>query len=183
MSSMGDAMRKAGIQSKQPERRGRGGQGGGGKSRSHGGRQRQDLPEFPDSYFTTDDRGNPCRQTDFVSKKVDELVRILASDCHPQLTTGQARRFFNHCRDIERRLKVDGESWQQIAADFESLSFHAQYASSGQNRKISQEFHKDFIDRNVKRVMSSDDPCRAFLDGFLPHFEALVGFGAAYMRD
>ena len=126
------------------------------------------------------DHGNPCLRTDFVSRStVDPLARQLAR-ADPRLTTGQIRRFFNYCREMERRLKVDGHSWLQVAADFKTLSAHAQYASSG--RKIPQEF-RQFTDSNVKRVTSWEDPRIAFLEGFVPHFEALVGFGAAHMRD
>lgn len=145
-------------------------------------RQRNPLPELPTSYFETDGKGNPCLIPGFVSKRtMDPLAQRLAN-AQPRLTTGQIRRFFNHCRQIEHRLKVDGETWYQVAATFESLSAHAQNASSGQNRKIPQEF-QGFIDSNVRRVSAAADPRKAFLDGFMPHFEALVGFGAAYMRD
>jgi hypothetical protein len=77
-------------------------------------------------------------------------------------------------------LKVDGKNWHQVSAGFEALCYHAQYAKSA--GKIPKEF-QDFIDDNVKRVGSAKEPERAFLDGFLPHFEALVGFGAAYLRE
>ena len=178
---------------------GRGGQGGGRGGRGQGGgrgqrggrgggRQRRDrdrtprdMPTFPDAYFAPDERGVPCLQTDFVSRaKMDALAETLARGAYPNLTTGQTRRFFNHCREIERRLEVEGESWGEVAASFQQLSAHAQYASSG--RKIPHEFQR-FIDDNVDRVASADDPRDAFLRGFLPHFEALVGFGAAHMRN
>ena len=169
--------------------RGRGdsGRGGGGRRR---GRDRdriqapRDMPSFPDAYFAPDANGALCLRTEFVSRaKMDALAQFLASDDrYVKLTTGQARRFFNHCREIERRLRIDGESWDEAAASFQSLSAHAQYASSGQSPKIPHEFQR-FIDDNVDRVSSADDPRDAFLRGFLPHFEALVGFGAAYMRD
>ena len=211
--TMREALRKAGFDVPPEEREGRddverrqnrggGGQGGGGGGgrrgrgrgrgdSGHGGggrRQGSDrfqaprnMPTFPDAYFAPDENGAPCLQTDFVSRaKVDALAEILAGGVRPKLTTGQTRRFFNHCREIERRLQVEGESWHEVAASFQSLSAHAQYARSG--RKIPQEFQR-FIDDNVDRVSSADDPRDAFLRGFLPHFEALVGFGAAYMRE
>ena len=142
------------------------------------------MPSFPDAYFAPDENGVLCLRTDFVARgKMDALARFLTGDDrYTKLTTGQARRFFNHCREIERRLRIDGESWDEVAAGFQSLSAHAQYASSGQTPKIPYEFQR-FIDDNVDRVTSADDPRDAFLRGFLPHFEALVGFGAAYMRD
>ena len=139
------------------------------------------APQFPAAYFITG-QDKPCLDTAFVSKKtVDPLAKTMAN-ASPKLTTGQIRRFFNHCRKIERRLKVDGESWPQVAKDFVSLSVQAHYACPGRNNKIPEEF-RDFIDSNVDKVTSSDDPRVAFLEGFMPHFEALVGFGAAYMRD
>ena len=139
-----------------------------------------DLPKFPDLYFGNDDSGRSYFRSDFVARKnVDPWARYLACDARPKLTRGQVRRFFNHCRDIERRLKVGAQSWAQVSANFESLCFHAQYAKEA--GKIPDEFRK-IIDENVKRVTSSEDPETAFLNGFLPHFEALVGFGTAYMR-
>lgn len=206
--TMREALRKAGFDVPPEEREGRddverrqnrggGGQGGGGRSGRRrgdsnrgGGRRRdrvqapRDMPTFPDAYFAPDENGAPCLRTDFVSRaKMDALARFLTGDDrYTKLTTGQARRFFNHCREIERRLTIEGESWSEVAASFQSLSAHAQYASSGQTPKIPYEFQR-FIDDNVDRVSSADNPRDAFLRGFLPHFEALVGFGAAYMRD
>jgi CRISPR type III-A-associated protein Csm2 len=107
------------------------------------------------------------------------MARYLARDARPALTTGQVRRFFNHCRVIERRLAVDGEPWTRVAANFEMLGCHAQNAQAA--GKIPREFQR-FIDDNVARVTSSADPRTSFLKGFLPHFEALVGFGAAYLK-
>ena len=170
MASMEDAMKKAGLKPKQRERRDR---GGGDRSKP----QREALPKFPDSYFETDNQGRSYLQTDFVSKKnVDPLAKQLA---YRKLSTGQIRRFFNHCREIERQLKVDGKSWHQVSAGFEALCYHAQNAVAA--HKIPREF-QDFIDENVKRVVSAEEPEKTFLDGFLPHFEALVGFGAAHMK-
>lgn len=193
-TNLGDELAKAGLVNAAKEerpmatqsqggqnqrRRDQGDRRGGGQPRANQQQEQPDIPQFPDSYFILD-QGEPCLHTAFVARNaVDPLARHLAN-AHPRLTTGQIRRFFNHCREIERRLKVGGESWPRVAADFQSLSAHAQYAASSQ--KIPQGF-RQFIDRNVNRVVSSEDPRTAFLDGFVPHFEALVGFGAAHMRD
>ena len=167
-------MKKAGFK---PERQQRRDRGGDNRNRP----QKEALPKFPDSYFGTDNQGRSYLQSDFVSKKnVDPLAKQLAHRSNPKLTTGQIRRFFNHCREIERQLNVDGESWHQVSASFEALCYHAQNAVAA--RKIPREF-QDFIDENVNRVVSAEEPETAFLDGFLPHFEALVGFGAAYLRE
>ena len=174
MPSMEDAMKRAGFQGKQHGRRDRGRADRGRPSSS-------DLPRFPDTYFANDDSGRGYLQADFVSKRnVEPWAKHLARNSRPILTTSQIRRFFNHCREIERRLNVDGQSWAQVSARFESLCSHAQYARSA--NKIPEEFQR-FIDDNVRRVTSAEDPGRAFVDGFVPHFEALVGFGAAQRKD
>lgn len=135
------------------------------------------LPRFPKSYFVTDDDGNRCLSVEFVSKaQVDPLAQVLA---RRGLTTGQMRRFFNNCRQIEHRLKIGEETWSQVAADFDSLSYHAQYAQAS-GRNFPREF-QSFIDDNVKRVNDDNNPREAFLRGFMQHFEALVGFGAKHM--
>ena len=165
MSSMQHALEKAGFN---PQRR------------KTDRRERREAPRFPSAYFETDDENRRYLQPAFVARKtVDPLARHLGRHARPTLTTGQIRRFFNHCREIERRLQADGESWKQVATKFLALCSHAQYAQSA--HKIPVEFAR-FIDDNVKRVVTDSNPREAFLRGFLPHFEALVGFGAAHMR-
>ena len=171
MTSMEDAFKKAGLKPSR-QRRDRGG--------DRNKPPRQDLPKFPDSYFKTDNDDRSYLQPDFVTKRnIDPLAQYLGKNANPPLTTGQLRRFFNHCREIERQLKVDGESWLRVSASFEALCAHAQNAKSA--RKIPHEFQK-FIDDNVERVITAEEPEEAFVNGFLRHFEALVGFGAAHMK-
>ena len=165
MSSMQHALKKAGLepQRRQPDRG-----------------ERRAAPKLPSRYFATDAQNRRYLQPAFVARKtVDPLARQLGRNARPALTTGQMRRFFSHCRQLEHRLQADGESWEQVAARFEALCSHAEYAQSA--RKIPAEFGR-FINENVQRVVSDSNPRDAFLRGFLPHFEALVGFGAAYMK-
>ena len=166
MSSMEHAMRKAGVHPR----------------RSHAKRARVPVPKpkLPDTYFSTDSENREYLEPGFVSRSsVDALACSLGKEARPNLTTGQTRRFFNHCRAIERSLTIDGESWERVAARFESLCYHAQNAQAA--RKIPVEF-REFIDDNVRRVTSHPKPREAFLRGFLPHFEALIGFGTAYFK-
>lgn len=186
MNSMKEAFKRVGVVPDEPK--------GGGKVSGqrdqrrprHGGgdpRQRREMPKFSASYFMDEATGGAgaCLRTEFVAEaKMDPMAEILGNEGRPRLTSGQLRRFFNHCRDIERRLEIDGEDWSEVAARFESLSYHARNATSG--KKVPREFQQ-FIDENVERVTSSDDSKLAFLKGFMPHFEALVGFGSAYMKD
>ena len=137
------------------------------------------MPQFPGTYFCVDAGGHCYLQTDFVSRKVDELAQRFAQD---RLSASQARRFFNHCREIERRLKTRNESWELVSADFMKILSYAQYANSRRPPAIPRTF-KDFLDQNVQKVSASDNPREAFLRGFIPHFEALIGFGVAHFRE
>lgn len=179
--SMRDAFTKAGVAvpPKNPPRS-PGGSGPRGRGGRRGRRGAGPAPsKLPHSYFVSDSEGYPCLQTDFVAR--DRLTPIVTSLVRqrPGLTTGQMRRFFNHCRELERQLKVEGRSWERVSAKFAGTSAHAHNALAA--GKIPASF-RNFIDENVKRVVEADNPKDAFLRGFMPHFEALVGFGAQHLK-
>lgn len=114
---------------------------------------------------------------EYVSReKVEPLVRAMAN-ASPKLTTGQIRRFFQHCRRIETRLKAQEASWPEVRPQVIMLDSAAQNAHGKAQKKIPALF-LDFIRRNVAAIASAED----FLHGFLPHFEALVGFGSAHIN-
>lgn len=95
------------------------------------------------------------------------------SNASPPLTMNQVRRFFQHCRAIEARLRARTSSWEaERTRNFATLDRAAADAIGKSPPKIPQMFH-DFIQHNVAVVRTEKD----FLEGFLPHFEALVGFG------
>lgn len=122
-------------------------------------------------------------KTEFVSRsKVEPLVKEMSFDLHqksdPQLTNHQLRRFFQHCRSIQARLKGQTSTWAQEKVEFLKLDVVAADAFGKKDKKIPKLFH-DFIQKNVSAVRDEND----FLKGFLPHFEALVGFGAPYLQE
>jgi CRISPR type III-A-associated protein Csm2 len=108
---------------------------------------------------------------------VEPLVRAMSS-AHPRLTSHQVRRFFQHCRAIEARLKARTSSWEAEWTQVQRLDIAAADAYGKSQRKIPSLFH-DFIRENVATVKTESD----FLDGFLPHFEALVGFGSQHLQE
>lgn len=125
-----------------------------------------------DGYFVND-----ALNPGFVAReRMLELATQLAKD---GLTSNQIRRFFQHCRSIESRLCARTSTWEQEKTEFMKLDVAAADAIGKKpSPKIPQLFH-DFIQRNVAAVQSERD----FLEGFLPHFEALVGFGSGSFRN
>lgn len=121
---------------------------------------------------------NGSLKAEYVSRAtVDPLVQAMGQ-AFPPLTTHQLRRFFQHCRAIEARLKAKQAAWDALNADFRKLDVAAADAFGKSTKKIPLLFH-DFIRRNVAAVSGEKD----FVHGFIPHFEALVGFGAQHLRE
>ncbi len=115
---------------------------------------------------------------DFVVR--DRLVPIakVLANAQPPLTNHQVRRFFQHCRAIEAKLRAKTSSWAAEEAAFRQLDVAAADAFGKTPPKIPELFH-DFIKSNVAAVRNEKD----FLRGFVPHFEALVGFGSQYFKE
>lgn len=110
-------------------------------------------------------------------EKVEPLVQAMCRDGRAPLTTHQVRRFFGHCRAIETKLKSLNVEWGAIWSELHKLDIAAADGLAKDRPKIPVLF-ADFITRNVAAVKNDKD----FLQGFLPHFEALVGFGTAHFE-
>lgn len=117
-------------------------------------------------------------RNEFVAR--DRIVPIAEdmSSARPALTMHQVRRFFQHCRAIEAKVRAGTSNWPAEEAAFRQLDVAAADAFGKSPPKIPELFH-DFIKSNVAAVKNEKD----FLKGFLPHFEALVGFGSQFFKD
>ncbi|HOE12834.1 MAG TPA: type III-A CRISPR-associated protein Csm2 [bacterium] len=125
-------------------------------------------------YF--DDKGHLW--TEYVGReKVEHLAEAMAN-AYPPLNKHQLRRFFQHCRRIEARLKSKSASWAEVYPDVKKLDIAAADGFGKSSRKIPELFY-EFIKMNVAKVNLEKD----FLEGFLPHFEALVGFGSLHFKE
>jgi CRISPR type III-A-associated protein Csm2 len=137
-------------------------------------------PDYLDGgYF--DAQGN--LKPEYVSReKMERLVKAMClDDDQPRrdgLTSHQVRRYFGHCRAIETRLKsATDTTWASVVPEIKKLDIAAADGFAKKPSKIPDLFH-DFVKCNVAAIKSRED----FLNGFLPHFEALVGFGTAHFR-
>jgi CRISPR type III-A-associated protein Csm2 len=125
-------------------------------------------------YF--DEEGN-LRMEFVVRERLVPIAEVLAN-ADPPLTAHQIRRFFQHCRAIEAKLRAKTSTWAAEEAAFRQLDVAAADAFGKKPPKIPEMFH-EFIKSNVAAVKNEKD----FLKGFLPHFEALVGFGSTYFKE
>lgn len=108
------------------------------------------------------------------AEKIEPLARAM---CEAGLTTGQLRRFFQHCRGLETQIKSGAASWSQVRSKVDFLAAAAADAYGKIPPKIPSLFYS-FIRRNVDCVKNETD----FLLGFLAHFEALVGFASLSIK-
>jgi CRISPR type III-A-associated protein Csm2 len=117
-------------------------------------------------------------RNEFVAR--DRIVPMAEdmSRATPALTMHQIRRFFQHCRAIEAKIRAGTSTWRAEEAAFRQLDVAAADAFGKSPPKIPKLFH-DFIKSNVAAVKNEKD----FLKGFLPHFEALVGFGSQFFKE
>ena len=114
---------------------------------------------------------------EYVSReKVEPLVQAMCGT--GGLSIHQVRRYLNHCRAVESKLKTTGIDWLSVLPMVKKLDISAAEGVSKQpSPKIPELFH-DFIRSNVAAIKSPKD----FVQGFLPHFEALIGFGQAHFK-
>ncbi len=174
-------------------------QGGGGIRRPGGNAQRNQNRNYNssrdkqtqdadtvDKYWPNYLKGgyfdeNGCLKIEYVSREnVEPLVKNMGADYNgkSKLTTSQLRRFFQHCKRIQAKIKSGRSQWPNIHPEFMVLDLAASDAFGKKPRKIPELFY-NFIKRNTAVVKTERD----FNDGFMPHFEALVGFGSGHLRE
>ncbi len=136
----------------------------------------RDIPSPEDGYF--DANGN--LRLEFVDREcMQDLAEKMCNDWpRDGKPTHQVRRFFQHCRAIEAKLRAKTSTWLAEEATFRLLDAAAADALGKDKPKIPVLFH-DFIKLNIAAVKNEKD----FLKGFLPHFEALVGFGSQPFKE
>jgi len=160
MPDMKDAMRKAGLlKQRSPD--------------AHGNPQPDTRTEREGNPFPS---GYPRYLTDEGHTRVElvrsEAERIAAHFESVRLKRNQLRAFYDHAKRQQQRLRY-GASFEEIHPEVAKLKAFAADRAARTNNPIPRSF-KEFIDRNVDAV--SDE--KSFTQGFVPHFEAVVGYCA-----
>lgn len=150
-----------------------------GRGRANPGGRQQTLQDLWPAYLRDgflDTHGN-LRREYVERRRVEPLIKAM-SQARPALTMRQARRFFQHCRAIEARLRARTSTWLAEESRFRKLDVAASDGFGKSQRRIPELFH-DVIKASVAAVRNEAD----FLKGFLPHFEAIIGFGSQHLRE
>lgn len=91
------------------------------------------------------------------------------------VTSSQIRYFFTRIRYLERRLKARPSQFDFICVELARLDGRAAMMVArkleASNQRVSQEAFRQFIERNV--ALATKD-AKHFLEGFVPHFEAVL---------
>ncbi len=143
----------------------------GGGSYSSPGRRSHPHPsqagQLPAGYLAKgyfDEKGNPLPE--IIIDWPQQLARALEKE---SMTSAQLRNFFGELRKIESQL-VAGKSFSEVKARIYRL---APLAANAVNKEKVPPIFKDFIEKNLQ-VATKDE--KSFLQGFLLHFESLVGY-------
>ncbi len=91
---------------------------------------------------------------------------------YPKLTTGQLRRFYGHLKTAEKAYQFTGDE-KKLVLDIKTLDSFVAEAQG--KKKVPREFY-NFIKKNADTVKSGKD----VLQGFMPHFQAIVGYFCNY---
>lgn len=155
MPDFKSAMQSAGLKGSPPQA-----EGGGGRPRQ------QDLFQFPKDY-------PDYFSNDGVLKK--EYVTTLAADIagafgRGRLAKSQLRAFYSHAKQQEQALEF-GRALPEVMLQLQKMKYHANdRATKGNIPRVFQQF----IDRNLDKVNDR----KLFLEGFMEHFQAVVGYCA-----
>jgi CRISPR-associated protein Csm2 len=93
-------------------------------------------------------------------------------DARPEITNHQLRRFYGHVRAADNRLRMTG-NFPAVYNDLKKLD---SFVAEAKGKKKIQDLFYEFMVRNLKETRTEKD----FKEGFMEHFQALVGFFTYY---
>ncbi len=116
-------------------------------------------------------------RVEVVGEWARRAAQVLAgpNPSRPLMAAAQLRNFYTKARIIERKLEA-GQPFAGLRAEIASLERDAATAVGRGN--APSEF-KDILDRNIKLALVDD---RAFRQGFLEHFQSIVGYHTYLVR-
>lgn len=120
--------------------------------------------EILEGYFNDKD----CLKETLIIKYPKLLAEQLSRDTKINKPT-QIRKYYDYCKNLEGILKIKND-FNCILADLYQLVPLTNNALNKGN--ISTSF-KDFLELNINQAVKSE---RNFIEGFLPHFQSVIGY-------
>jgi CRISPR/Cas system CSM-associated protein Csm2 small subunit len=120
--------------------------------------------EINDGYFDE----NKCLKEKLIIQFPKQLAELFSKDPKVNKPT-QVRKYYDYCKNLEGILKIKGD-FNYIKPDLLQLIPLTNNAVS--KGHISNSF-RDFIEININQAIKSE---KNFIDGFLPHFQSLIGY-------
>ncbi|MBT9168300.1 MAG: hypothetical protein DDT19_01645 [Syntrophomonadaceae bacterium] len=103
-----------------------------------------------------------------------EVARLIGQG-NDGIKNAQLRRFYDHVRAADMRMNYDAPFEAVQASILELAAFVAEAAGK---RKVPTVF-RHFIDKNLENIRDA----KSFRQGFVKHFQAVVGFFSSFYKD
>lgn len=112
---------------------------------------------------------NGCLKERYLAKggDADNLAQDLGF-AKPAMTNNQLRRFYGHVRAAENRLRMT-KNYLPVYIDLKKLE---PFVAEAKGKKKIPALFYDFMTKNLENIKTEKD----FIDGFMEHFQAVVGF-------
>jgi CRISPR type III-A-associated protein Csm2 len=139
--------------------------------RGAGSRAKADVfaPGYPD-YFDPDG----TLKCEYLTDRAERIAEAFGR-AKPKLTPHQLRAFYQHVKRQQGALK-NGRPFREVLVEICKLKPFA--TERAEKEKIPDEF-REFICRNVDKVKDE----KAFLEGFVEHFQAVVAYCAGTIQE
>jgi len=126
----------------------------------------QYVTELEKGYFVKDD----FIRVEFLIDYARSLAKLFGRDARLN-KPAQIRKFFDFCRNVEGVYKTK-KNFLYVKSELPKLVPLVNKASS--RELVSSEF-VEFVEKNIAQATKSD---AHFLKGFMPHFEAVIGYSS-----
>jgi CRISPR type III-A-associated protein Csm2 len=127
----------------------------------------QRPPPLPQGYLANgyfDAAGNVLPEI------IIDWAKDIADKLHAgRMTTGQLRRFFDEARRIELKL-YQTDNFERVRPEILKL---VAYANDAAKKNKAPQLFNDFMEQNIRWAALGK---KEFRDGFMNHFECIVGF-------
>jgi CRISPR-associated protein Csm2 len=133
------------------------------------GRTNEGPPALPAGYLQGGyfDSAGYIKQ-ELLLEAASDIARKLGKDSKVEMTSNQLRKFYNHVKIAEKAYLLSGCK-NKLIVDIKALDA---FVAEAKGKGKVPEFFYNFVKENVAKVATVED----VLQGFIPHFQAVVAY-------